>query len=103
MMMQVETEKQSIRNLMEAADEPPMRLDFEIKLTQAWLEKSRENLVVENTSKYLQILTLPSQQWRWGIALLLFGAMGFGYWQHLHELEDVRQFDMLLEFSMGTL
>ena len=56
MMMQVETEKQSTRNLMEAADEPPMRLDFEIKLTQAWLEKSRENLVVENSSKYLQIL-----------------------------------------------
>jgi len=103
MMMQVETEKQSIRNLMEAADEPPMRLDFEIKLTQAWLEKSRENLVVENSSKYLQILTLPSQQWRWVIALLLVGAMGFGYLQHLRELEDVRQFDVLLEFSMGTL
>jgi hypothetical protein len=103
MIMQVETEKQSIRNLMEAADEPPMRLDFEIKLTQAWLEKSRENLVVENSSKYLQILNLPSQQWRWGIALLLVGVMGFGYWQHLRELEDVRQFDVLLEFSMGTL
>ena len=103
MMMQDETEKKSIRNLMQAAVEPEMRPDFESRVTQAWLEKSHTNHVDENTSKYLQILTFTFQQWRLGLALLLFVVIGFGYWQHLREIEELRQFDVLLEFSMGTL
>jgi len=59
--------------------------------------------VAEDTPKYLQILTLPSQQLRFGLVLLLLIVIGFGYWQHLRELEELRQFDVLLEFSMGTL
>jgi hypothetical protein len=103
MMIPDETEKQSIRNLMQAALEPEIRPDFESRLTQAWLEKSHTNHVDENTSKYLQILTFPSQQLRFGLALLLLIVIGFGYWQHLREIEELRQFDVLLEFSMGTL
>ncbi|MEN9421237.1 MAG: hypothetical protein RLZZ107_711 [Bacteroidota bacterium] len=103
MMIQEETEKQSIRNLIQAASEPEMRPDFESLLTQAWLEKSHANHVAENTPKYLQILTLPSQQLRFGLTLLVLIVIGFGYWQHLRELEELRQFDVLLEFSMGTL
>jgi len=103
MMMQEETEKQSIRNLIQAAAEPEMRPDFESRLTQAWLEKSQAKHVAEDTPKYLQILTLPSQQLRFGLVLLLLIVIGFGYWQHLRELEELRQFDVLLEFSMGTL
>lgn len=103
MMMQDETEKKSIRNLMQAAAEPEMLPDFESRVTQAWLEKSHANQVVENTPKYFQILTLPSQQWRFGLTLMLFIVIGFGYWQHLRELEELRKFDVLLEFSMGTL
>jgi hypothetical protein len=103
MMMQEETEKQSIRNLMKAASEPEIHPDFESRMTQEWLEKSHANNVVEKTPKYLQILTLPSQQLRLGLALLLLIITGFGYWQHLRELEELRKFDVLLEFSMGTL
>lgn len=103
MMIQDETEKQSIRNLMQAALEPEIRPDFESRLTQAWLEKSHVNHVEENTPKYLQILTLPSQQLRFGLTLLVLIVIGFGYWQHLRDLEELRQFDVLLEFSMGTL
>ncbi|NDD13439.1 MAG: hypothetical protein EB072_12515 [Betaproteobacteria bacterium] len=103
MMMQEETEKKSIRNLIQAAAEPEMHPDFESRLTQAWLEKSHANHVAEDTPKYLQILTLPSQQLRFGLVLLLLIVIGFGYWQHLRELEELRQFDVLLEFSMGTL
>jgi hypothetical protein len=33
----------------------------------------------------------------------LLGAMALGYWQHLREIEELHQFDILLEFSMGTL
>jgi hypothetical protein len=29
--------------------------------------------------------------------------LGAWYWHHLHEMEELRQFDVLLEFSMGTL
>jgi hypothetical protein len=103
MMMQEETEKQSIRNLMQVASEPEIRPDFECRLTQAWLEKSHANRVADNTPKYLQILTLPSQQLRFGLTLLVLIVIGFGYWQHLRELEELRTFDVLLEFSMGTL
>jgi hypothetical protein len=103
MMMQEETEKQSIRNLIQAAAEPEIRPDFESRLTQAWLEKSNSNQVAKNTPKYLHTLTLPSQQWLLGLALLLLILIGFGYWQHLRELEELRKFDVLLEFSMGTL
>ena len=103
MMMQDETEKKSIRNLMQAVVEPEMHPDFESRVTQAWLEKSDANQVAENTPKYFQILTLPSQQWRFGLTLMLFIVIGFGYWQHLRELEELRKFDVLLEFSMGTL
>ena len=101
--MQDDTEKQAIRNLMQVADEPAMRPDFEHRLAKAWLEKSRENAVSEKSSGHLQVLTLPSLHWRWGLALFVFGLIGFGYWHHLRELEDLRQFDLLLEFSMGTL
>jgi len=103
MMMQDATEKKSIRNLMQAVVEPEMRPDFESRVTQAWLEKSDANQVAETTPKYLQILTLPFQQWRLGLALLLFVVIGFGYWQYLRELDELRKFDVLLEFSMGTL
>ena len=103
MMMQDETEKQSIRNLMQAAAEPEIRPDFESRVTQAWLEKSQANQVAENTPKYLQILISSSQQWRFGLVLLLFILIGFGYWQHLRELEELRKFDVLLEFSLGTI
>jgi hypothetical protein len=101
--MQDDTEKQAIRNLIQVADEPAMRPNFEDRLTKAWLEKSRENAVPEESSDFLHALTLPLQQWRWGLALFVFGLIGFGYWHHLRELEDLRQFDLLLEFSMGTL
>jgi hypothetical protein len=103
MMMQDETEKQAIRNLMQAASEPEMRSDFETRLTHEWLEKAHANHVTEKTPKYLQILTLPSQPLRFGLALLLLIVIGFGYWQHLRELEELRKFDVLLEFSMGIL
>ena len=103
MIMQDETEKQSIRNLMQAASVPEMRPDFESRLTQAWLEKSHTNHMAEDNPKYLQILTLPSRQLRFGLTLLLLIVIVFGYWQHLRELEELRQFDVLLEFSMGTL
>ena len=101
--MQDDTEKQAIRNLIQVADEPAMRPNFEDRLTKVWLEKSREKAVPEKSSGFLHVLTLPLQQWRWGLALLVFGLIGFGYWHHLRELEDLRQFDLLLEFSMGTL
>jgi hypothetical protein len=35
--------------------------------------------------------------------LMLLIVISFGYWQHLRELEELRKFDVLLEFSMGTL
>ena len=101
--MQDDTEKQAIRNLMQVADEPAMRPNFEDRLTKAWLEKSRENAVSEKSPGHLQVLTFPSPYWRWGLPLLVFGLIGFGYWHHLRELEELRQFDLLLEFSMGTL
>jgi hypothetical protein len=101
--MQDDTEKQAIRNLMQVADEPVMRADFEDRLTKRWLEKSRENTLPDAPSSYLQVLTFPFQQWRWGLALLVVMLIGFGYWHHLRELEELRQFDLLLEFSLGTL
>ena len=101
--MEQDKEKQALRNLMQIDAEPPMRADFQEEMTQVWLEKSRNNDAVNDQSKDGHVLALMPHAWRLGLALLVLISAGFGYWQHLREAEELKQFDVLLEFSMGTL
>lgn len=103
MMMQDDTEKHAIRNLMQIVEEPSLRPDFESQMTAAWLEKSLKNQTSEAFPRQVQALTLTAQQWVWVLGLFLFMMVGFAYLHHLRELEEMRKFDLLLDFSMGTL
>jgi len=103
MKMQVENEKQAIRNIMEIASEPAMRSNFQDRMTVAWLEKSHDNFASEaNWYHTLAVAIYLHPKW-WTLTVLLLAAMALGYWQHLREIEELHQFDILLEFSMGTL
>lgn len=103
MMMQEEIEKQAVRNLIQMNAEPSMRPDFQDKLLQAWLDKSKTQALVNEHPRDIQALEFLSQRWWWGMTLLVSLTLGFWYWHHLNQLEELRQFDVLLEFSMGTL
>lgn len=103
MTMQEEIEKQAVRNLMQLDAEPVHRPDFEDKLAKAWLEMSMTQKLQNQAPQDIQVLAGPSQRWWWGMTLLVSLTLGAWYWHHLHEMEELRQFDVLLEFSMGTL
>jgi hypothetical protein len=103
MKMQEEIEKQAIRNLMELANEPAMRSNFQDRMTAAWLEKSHDNFASEANWYHALAVAINSHPRWWTLTVLLLGAMALGYWQHLREIEELHQFDILLEFSMGTL
>lgn len=102
-MMQEEIEKQAVRDLIQMDAEPTMRHDFQVKLTKAWLDQSMTQAHANQNPEDIQVLAVLSQGWWWGMTLLVSLTLGFWYWHHLHELEELRQFDVLLEFSMGTL
>ena len=101
--MEQDNEKQALRNIMQIDAEPPLRADFQEEMTQVWLEKSRNNDVFNDRSEGGYVLVLMPPSWRLGLTLLVLISAGFGYWQHLREAEELKQFDVLLEFSMGTL
>ena len=101
--MEQDKEKQALRNLMQIDDEPPMRAGFQEEMKQVWLEKSLNNDAINDRSKDGHVLALMPHSWRLGLALLVLISAGFWYWQHLREAEELKQFDVLLEFSMGTL
>jgi hypothetical protein len=103
MMMQEELEKQEIRNLIQMDAEPTLRPDFQDKLTTAWLEKSMSQKLADQRPRNIQVLAILSQRWLWFLTLLVSLTLGVLYWRHLHYLDELRQFDVLLEFSMGTL
>ncbi|MEY3887657.1 MAG: hypothetical protein RL650_1749 [Pseudomonadota bacterium] len=103
MMMQEEIEKQAVRNLIQLDAEPTMRPDFQDKMTKVWLDKSMAQKLENQQPRDIQVLAFLSQHWAWGMTLLVSMTLGFWYWHHLHEMEELRQFDVLLEFSMGTL
>lgn len=103
MIMQEEIEKKAVRNLMQMDAEPSIRPDFQDKLRTAWLDKSMNQTHVNQHSGDIQLLAFLSQRWWWGMTLLVSLTLGVWYWRHLHELEELRRFDVLLEFSMGTL
>ena len=103
MKMEQDSQKQALRNLMQIDVEPSMRTDFQEEMTQVWLEKSRNNDVVNDRTEGGHVLVLMPPSWRMGLTLLVLISVGFWYWQHLREAEELKQFDVLLEFSMGTL
>jgi hypothetical protein len=103
MMMQEEIEKKAFRNLIQMEAEPSMRPDFQDKLTKAWLDKSMTQTHFNGHPRDIQVLAFLSQRWWWGMTLLVSLTLSYWYWHHLNQLEELRQFDVLLEFSMGTL
>jgi hypothetical protein len=103
MMMHHDTEKQLIRTLIQMDEAPGLHPDFQEKLTHAWLGKSMTTKLVNHQFGDIRIFAFLSQRWWWSMPLLLTLTLGAWFWQHQHEIEDFRQFDVLLEFSMGTL
>ena len=93
--MTEETEKQSIRDIMCVAHDASMRPEFYEKITNAWIKKTQTESV-----NYQSVRAL---HWWWFIGLIILSCIGFFYWQHLQELENIRQFDVLMEYSLGTL
>jgi hypothetical protein len=103
MKMQDEHDKKAIRDLMQVADAPAMRSDFQDRMTAAWLEKSHDPFALEANGRQTFAAAIAARPKWWALTVLFLGAMALGYWQHLREIEELHQFDILLEFSMGTL
>lgn len=101
--MTEETEKQSIRDIMCVAHDASMRPEFYEKITNAWIKKTQTESVNYHFFGMIQVQSVRALHWWWFIGLIILSCIGFFYWQHLQELENIRQFDVLMEYSLGTL
>jgi len=103
MIMQEAKDKQAIRNLLNCDDMPKLDQKFENRLLNRLLALANTNnnvFSIQTKTKTLKWTSLP-RWWIFAIACSL--VIGIGYWKNQHELEEMRQFDVVLEFSMGTL
>ncbi len=101
--MQEDKEKQAICNLLQLGGVPALDHEFEGRLVERWLvdTPAKKDLIsIQIETRTLKCISHP-RWWALGIACSL--AIGGGYWKHQRELEELRQFDVVMEFSMGSL